>query len=64
MTKSTTKALLWLSAILGSAICYLFITIFVVEISLMKYLLIELVISVLHAVYNYTKEQALQNIKS
>jgi uncharacterized protein (DUF983 family) len=62
MKKSTTSILLTMCAIVGSIIGYYFTVTFIVEIPFWKYMLIELVLSLLHAVYNYTKQQALENI--
>jgi len=46
-------------AILGTFYGYYIINTFVVPMSFAKFFLIEIVITVLHSVYNYTKKQIL-----
>lgn len=42
-------------AILGSILCYFIITLYIIEISIMKYIVIEFIISIFHAIYERVK---------
>lgn len=56
-----TKLLLGLCAIVGSICGYFFTQIIIGEIPFWKYLMIEFMITIMHFIYNYTKEKALQS---
>ena len=59
MIKSYMRLYLLVIAILGTFYGYYIINTFVVPMSFAKFFLIEIVITVLHSVYNYTKKQIL-----
>jgi hypothetical protein len=48
-------------AIVGSIIAYFTINTFIVQVTIGQYILIEIIISTLHAMYNKTKTQSLNN---
>jgi hypothetical protein len=56
------KGLLILMAIVGSLFAYTVIDLFIIEMPIGKFLLIELIISVLHELYNYAKNRMLLNL--
>jgi hypothetical protein len=56
------KGLLILMAIVGSLFAYTIVDVFIINMSIGKFLLIELIISVLHELYNYTKNRMLLNL--
>jgi hypothetical protein len=59
------KGLLMLIAIIGSLFGYTVVNMFIIEMSIGKFLLIELIISLLHLLYNCAKRVELLNrIKS
>lgn len=62
MTKNKTQILLIICILIGFFVGYFVISTFIVEISFKKYLLIELVISLLHELYNCTKRKAIKYI--
>jgi len=49
-------------AIVGSLFAYTIVDVFIINMSIGKFLLIELIISVLHELYNYTKNRMLLNL--
>ena len=53
------KGLLLLIAVLGSIISYYTVNLFIVSISFMQYLTIELIITIMHALYNKAKKNNL-----
>lgn len=62
MSKRKTEYLLIACILTGVSVGYFIISTFITEISFGKYLLIELIISLLHELYNYTKRQAIKYI--
>lgn len=46
-------------AVLGSIISYYTVNLFIVSISFMQYLIIELIITIMHALYNKAKKNNL-----
>jgi hypothetical protein len=62
MSKKRTEYLLIACILTGVFTGYFIISTFIVNISFGKYLLIELIISLLHELYNYTKRQAVKHI--
>ncbi len=51
------KAKLFMIAVLGSVIAFLFIDLFIINISVINYIFIELIITVMHSLYNIAKDQ-------
>ena len=51
------KAKLFMIAILGSVIAFLLIDLFIINISVINYIFIELIITVMHSLYNIAKDQ-------
>jgi hypothetical protein len=64
MSQTTTNFLLSVCAIVGSIMAFLFIKTYIIEISFGQYILIEVILTLSHALYNYTKRHALENIES
>jgi len=64
MSQNTTRFLLSLCAIIGSIMAFLFIKNFIIDMSFMQYIFIEVILTLSHVVYNYTKKHALENIQS
>jgi hypothetical protein len=62
MTKNKTQYLLFACVIVSTFFGYFLISTYVVDISFGKYLLIELIISILHDLYNHTKRKAVKYI--
>lgn len=62
MSKKRTECLLIACILTGVFAGYFIISTFIADISFGKYLLIELIISLLHELYNYTKRQAVKHI--
>jgi len=62
MSKKRTEYLLIACILTGVFVGYLIVSTFIADISFGKYLLIELIISLLHDLYNYTKRQAVKHI--
>lgn len=56
-----TKGLLLVIAILGTIIGYAITDLFIIEISFWKFFLIELIITLLHELYNQAKQQVIIN---
>jgi hypothetical protein len=56
------KKLLILMAIIGSLFVYTIVDLFIIDIPIGKFLLIELIISLLHELYNHTKNRMLLNL--
>ena len=54
-----TKINLFFIAILGSAFAFSIINLFIVDITIVQFITIELIISGLHALYNLAKKEAL-----
>jgi hypothetical protein len=48
-------------AVVGSVIAYFTVNTFIVPITIGQYILIEIIISILHAMYNKAKIQSLNN---
>lgn len=59
-----TKILLSLCAIIGTLIGYAFVVWLIGYIPFWKYMMFELFVSMMHMIYNRTKNQALQNISN
>lgn len=55
------KFMLFMMAIVGSVIGFAIISIFILDMSVGQYILIELVITALHWLYNKAKEESLLN---
>ena len=55
-----TKLLLALFALLGTLVAWAVINIFIIDISLMHYFIIEIIITVLHLLYNKAKDDFLK----
>lgn len=55
------KLLLGLCAVIGSIFGYFFTRMLLGDVPFWKYLMIEFVITFMHVIYNYTKQQALQS---
>lgn len=51
------KAKLFMIAVLGSVIAFLLIDLFIINISVINYIFIELIITVMHSLYNIAKDQ-------
>ena len=58
------KILLTFCAIIGSLVGYVITTNFIVTVSIWQYLVFELLVSSLHAIYNYTKNKTIENIEN
>lgn len=56
-----TKGVLIITAILGTAIGYGIVDLFIISIPFWKYFLIELLITLLHEVYNQMKNSNIEN---
>ena len=56
------KGVLIIIAIIGSLFGYTIINMFVIEISFGKFLIIELIISLLHELYNQAKSKLILNL--
>tara|TARA_R100001460_G_scaffold107603_2_gene156598 strand:- start:1552 stop:1725 length:174 start_codon:yes stop_codon:yes gene_type:complete len=56
-----TKINLFFIAILGSAFAFSIINLFIVDITIIQFITIELIISGLHALYNLAKKEALNS---
>ena len=56
-----TKGILIITAILGTAIGYGIVDLFIVPMPFWKYFLIELLITLLHEVYNQVKNSTIEN---
>jgi len=56
-----TKGILIITAILGTAIGYGVVDLFIVSMPFWKYFLIELLITLLHEVYNQMKNSIIEN---
>ena len=56
------KGVLIIIAIIGSLFGYTIINMFVIEISFGKFLIIELIISLLHELYNQAKNKLILNL--
>lgn len=54
------KLLLTLFALLGTLVAWAVINIFIIDISLMHYFIIEIIITVLHLLYNKAKDDFLK----
>lgn len=63
MSNFKIKILLGICAITGSIAGYYFATFLFGSMPFWKYILFEFAITVLHTMYNFTKEQALQTVK-
>jgi hypothetical protein len=50
------NVVLLLCAVIGSIFSYFTINEFIIQISILEYLVIELLISFMHSLYNYVKE--------
>lgn len=57
------KGVLIIIAIIGSLFGYTIINMFVIEMSFGKFLIIELIISILHELYNQAKSKLILNLK-
>jgi hypothetical protein len=57
-----TKGILFVIAVLGTIIGYFITDLLIIEISFWKFFLIELVITLLHELYNQTKNQIIPNL--
>jgi VIT1/CCC1 family predicted Fe2+/Mn2+ transporter len=64
MSGKTTRLLLSICAVIGSLMAFLFIKTYIIDISFSQYVFIEIILTLSHAVYNYTKKHALENIQS
>lgn len=49
------KIILWIAAILGSIIGYFTISLFIIDVTILQYIAIEAIISILHLMYNTVK---------
>lgn len=56
-----TKGILIITAILGTAIGYGIVDLFIISMPFWKYFLIELLITLLHEVYNQMKHSNIEN---
>jgi hypothetical protein len=56
------KGLLILMAIVGSLFAYTVVDLFIIEMPIGKFLLIELIISLLHLLYNCAKNRMILNL--
>ena len=56
------KGLLILMAIVGSLFAYTVVDLFIIEMPIGKFLLIELIISLLHLLYNHAKSKIILNL--
>jgi hypothetical protein len=56
------KGLLIIIAIIGSLFGYTVVNMFIIEMPIGKFLLIELIISLLHVLYNHTKSKIILNL--
>jgi hypothetical protein len=56
-----TKGILIIIAILGTAIGYSIVDLFIISMPFWKYFLIELLITLLHEVYNQVKNSTIEN---
>jgi hypothetical protein len=56
-----TKGTLFITAILGTAIGYGIVDLFIVPMPFWKFFLIELIITLLHEVYNQMKNNIIEN---
>jgi hypothetical protein len=56
-----TKGILIITAILGTAIGYGIVDLFIISMPFWKFFLIELIITLLHEVYNQMKNSTLEN---
>jgi len=56
-----TKGILIIIAILGTAIGYCIVDLFIVRMPFWKFFLIELIITLLHEVYNQMKNNIIEN---
>jgi|TARA_R110001606_G_scaffold389656_1_gene555978 hypothetical protein len=54
-----TKINLLFIAILGSALAFRIIDLFIIEVSVMEFIIIEIIISCVHTMYNIAKKQEL-----
>lgn len=56
------KGLLMIIAIIGSLFGYTVVNMFIIEMPIGKFLLIELIISLLHLLYNHAKSKIILNL--
>lgn len=56
-----TKGILIVVAIIGTIIGYCIVDLFIIELPFWKYFLIEFVITLLHEMYNQTKQKVIPN---
>ena len=56
-----TKGILMIVAIFGSIVGYVVVDLFIIPIPFWKYFLIELLITLLHEVYNQVKNSTIEN---
>lgn len=54
------KLMLFMIAVVGSGIAFAVISMFILEVSLAQYVLIELIITASHWLYNKAKEETIQ----
>jgi hypothetical protein len=64
MTNIKQNILLTFCAIIGSLVGYVITTNFIVVVSIWQYLIFELLVSGLHAIYNYTKNKTIESIEN
>jgi hypothetical protein len=55
------KAKLFMIAIVGSVIAFMLIDLFIININIINYIFIELIITVMHSLYNIAKNQISNN---